>query len=98
MINWSIKVNKSFTVSCFKIDFIDFDVEESPICLYDYVHISSENDDYGMHCGNEYPSTIVTQGNKVTIRFVTDPATTAAGWRLLWNAQDIAQDVGECVA
>ncbi|XP_020372633.1 tumor necrosis factor-inducible gene 6 protein isoform X1 [Rhincodon typus] len=70
--------------------FLEFDVEDDPSCLSDYLEVYDSYDDLlgfvGRFCGNKLPSDIISTGNVMTLKFLSDSSVTAKGFQLTYNA------------
>ncbi|XP_007894517.1 tumor necrosis factor-inducible gene 6 protein [Callorhinchus milii] len=73
-----------------KLSFLEFDVEEDMSCLSDYLEIYDSYDDMlgfvGRYCGNELPPKIISTGNVMTLKFLSDSSITAGGFLLTYVA------------
>ncbi|KAM5191524.1 LOW QUALITY PROTEIN: ovochymase-2-like [Mantella aurantiaca] len=90
---WRIQVPQGKRVT---IRFSDFDLEDidliSRLC-YDYVaayeEVSGNTVKYGPYCGTTIPSTITSQSNVITIRFLSDLFTEGKGFRAYWTTNPL---------
>lgn len=74
------------------LSFLDFDLEDDPACLADYVEIYDSYDDIhgfvGRYCGDELPEDIISTGNVMTLKFLSDASVTAGGFQIKYVAVD----------
>ncbi|XP_059871692.1 tumor necrosis factor-inducible gene 6 protein isoform X2 [Delphinus delphis] len=74
------------------LSFLDFDLEDDPACLADYVEIYDSYDDVhgfvGRYCGDELPEDIISTGNVMTLKFLSDASVTAGGFQIKYVAVD----------
>ncbi|XP_073926838.1 tumor necrosis factor-inducible gene 6 protein isoform X2 [Castor canadensis] len=74
------------------LSFLDFDLEDDPGCLADYVEIYDSYDDVhgfvGRYCGDELPEDIISTGNVMTLKFLSDASVTAGGFQIKYVAVD----------
>ncbi|KAF6116648.1 TNF alpha induced protein 6 [Phyllostomus discolor] len=74
------------------LSFLDFDLEDDPACLADYFEIYDSYDDIhgfvGRFCGNELPEDIISTGNVMTLKFLSDASVTAGGFQIKYVAVD----------
>ncbi len=73
------------------LDFKEFDLEQNYDFLYVYDGASTNATNIATLTGNVLPTRIVSSGSKLTLRFVSDNATIAGGFELVWqcaNASD----------
>uniref|UniRef100_UPI00398F2358 tumor necrosis factor-inducible gene 6 protein n=1 Tax=Pristiophorus japonicus TaxID=55135 RepID=UPI00398F2358 len=72
------------------LHFLEFDVEDDPSCLSDYLEVYDSYDDLlglvGRFCGNKLPSDIISTGNVMTLKFLSDSSITAKGFQILYTA------------
>lgn len=95
---WNITVPKSHRVA---IKFQTFDIENHERCNYDYVEIrdTAANNNHssppvviGRFCGNQQlPDDIVSTGNTISIRFVSDKSAQKTGFSAI-----IFAEINEC--
>ncbi|KAM8933535.1 tumor necrosis factor-inducible gene 6 protein [Pelodytes ibericus] len=80
------------------IEFLDMDIEEDTDCLSDYFEIYDSYDDvYGLvgrYCGFELPDDIVSTGNVMTLKFMTDGSIAGTGFQIRYSALDPPSDFG----
>lgn len=76
------------------LSFLDFDLEHDPGCLADYVEIYDSYDDVhgfvGRYCGDELPEDIISTGNVMTLKFLSDASVTAGGFQIKYVTVDPA--------
>ena len=69
-----------------RLEFLTFDLEDAPNCIYDYVKIyngpSTSSNMIGMYCGTNSPGTITSTdpSGALTVKFHADEAVTGTGW------------------
>lgn len=84
---WHIRVNYGQHI---RIHFLEFDVEDDTSCLSDYLEIYDSYDDvYGLvdrYCGDELPEDILSTGNVMTLKFLSDASVTAGGFQIEYVA------------
>ncbi|KAK7913731.1 hypothetical protein WMY93_013942 [Mugilogobius chulae] len=68
----------------------EFDVEDDTDCLADYLEVYDSYDDVtgfvGRFCGDYLPYDILSTGNVMTLKFLSDASVTAGGFKLLYKA------------
>ncbi|XP_024214976.1 cubilin [Halyomorpha halys] len=76
-----------------KLNFIDFDLEDADLCLYDFVAIYDGNNEasplIGKYCGSNKPGLIVSQHNFLHLVFTTDSAYGGRGFKANYTIVDI---------
>ncbi|KAJ7345758.1 hypothetical protein JRQ81_001708 [Phrynocephalus forsythii] len=86
---WHIRVKYGQRI---QIDFLDFDLEDDMACMADYLEIYDSYDDVngfvGRYCGDELPDSIISTGNVMTLKFLSDASVTAGGFQLKYTAID----------
>ncbi|KAL8183302.1 UNVERIFIED_CONTAM: Tumor necrosis factor-inducible protein 6 protein [Gekko kuhli] len=86
---WHIRVKYGQQV---QIQFVDFDLEEDTSCMSDYLEIYDSYDDVngfvGRYCGDELPDPVVSTGNVMTLKFLSDASVTAGGFQIKYVALD----------
>ncbi|XP_038607493.1 tumor necrosis factor-inducible gene 6 protein isoform X2 [Tachyglossus aculeatus] len=74
------------------LSFQDFDLEDDTSCLADYLEIYDSYDDIhgfvGRYCGDALPEDIISTGNVMTLKFLSDASVTAGGFQLKYVAVD----------
>ncbi|XP_006009798.1 tumor necrosis factor-inducible gene 6 protein isoform X2 [Latimeria chalumnae] len=74
------------------LQFLEFDLEDDFACLADYLDIYDSYDDIsgfvGRFCGEELPEDIISTGNVMTLKFLTDASVTAGGFQIQYSAVD----------
>lgn len=72
-----------------KLKFASFDLEETTRCSYDYLSIYNGADVssplVGRYCGRSRPNDVVSTGNKLYLRFVSDARNVGKGFKLSWE-------------
>ncbi|XP_028663923.2 tumor necrosis factor-inducible gene 6 protein [Erpetoichthys calabaricus] len=88
---WHIRVRYGQRVH---LRFLDFDVEDDMACLADYLEVFDSYDDIngfvGRFCGDELPEDILSTGNVMTLKFLSDSSVTAGGFQLEYTAVDVS--------
>ncbi|XP_059469459.1 protein tolkin-like [Neocloeon triangulifer] len=78
---WRISVPENFQVA---LKFQSFEIEKHDNCVYDYLEVrdgSFENSTLiGKYCGHKLPTEILSTGNKLWIKFVSDGSVQKAGF------------------
>uniref|UniRef100_H9G7X4 TNF alpha induced protein 6 n=1 Tax=Anolis carolinensis TaxID=28377 RepID=H9G7X4_ANOCA len=86
---WHIRVKYGQRIN---IQFLDFDLEDDESCMADYLEIYDSYDDVsgfvGRYCGDELPDDIVSTGNVMTLKFLSDASITAGGFQIQYTAFD----------
>ncbi|XP_039611113.1 tumor necrosis factor-inducible gene 6 protein [Polypterus senegalus] len=86
---WHIRVRYGQRVH---LRFLDFDVEDDMACLADYLEVFDSYDDIngfvGRFCGDELPEDILSTGNVMTLKFLSDSSVTAGGFQLEYTTMD----------
>ncbi|KAM4626088.1 tumor necrosis factor-inducible gene 6 protein isoform 1-T1 [Discoglossus pictus] len=86
---WHIRLNYGQRIY---IEFQDFDIEDDTECLSDYIEVYDSYDDVhgfvGRFCGDELPDDIISTGNVMTLKFLTDGSISAGGFQLKYTAMD----------
>ncbi|XP_062904648.1 tumor necrosis factor-inducible gene 6 protein [Mobula hypostoma] len=84
---WHIRIKYKQRIH---LQFIEFDVEDDPSCLSDYLEVYDSYDDLlgfvGRFCGNQLPRDIISTGNVMTLKFLSDSSITAKGFLLAYKA------------
>lgn len=88
MCSWRIAVNQGYKI---QMIFSDFDLEQDPACLYDYVEIFDGKDasahSLGRHCDSEkHPLSVHTSSNYAFIRFKSDNSNQGRGFSLRYTS------------
>uniref|UniRef100_A0A8C6WTW7 Tumor necrosis factor-inducible gene 6 protein n=1 Tax=Neogobius melanostomus TaxID=47308 RepID=A0A8C6WTW7_9GOBI len=94
---WHIRVRLGQRVH---LQFLEFDVEDDIDCLADYLEVYDSYDDVtgfvGRFCGDYLPYDIISTGNVMTLKFLSDASVTAGGFQLQYkavNASSISQNI-----
>ncbi|XP_023192240.1 tumor necrosis factor-inducible gene 6 protein [Xiphophorus maculatus] len=86
---WHIRVRLGQRI---RLHFLELDVEEDTSCLADYLEVYDSYDDVsgfaGRFCGDNLPGDIISRGNVMTLKFLSDASVTAAGFQLQYVAFD----------
>uniref|UniRef100_G3P1B4 Tumor necrosis factor-inducible gene 6 protein n=1 Tax=Gasterosteus aculeatus aculeatus TaxID=481459 RepID=G3P1B4_GASAC len=86
---WHVRVRLGQRVH---LRFLEFDVEEDVGCLADYLEVFDSYDDVsgfaGRFCGDYLPDDIISTGNVMTLKFLSDASVTAGGFKLQYVAFD----------
>ncbi|XP_020493509.1 tumor necrosis factor-inducible gene 6 protein [Labrus bergylta] len=89
---WHIRVKLGQRIV---LHFLEFDVEDDTACLADYLEVYDSYDDVsgfaGRFCGEELPDDIISTGNVMTLKFLSDASVTAGGFQLHYTAHDASQ-------
>uniref|UniRef100_A0A8C6UEB2 Tumor necrosis factor-inducible gene 6 protein n=1 Tax=Neogobius melanostomus TaxID=47308 RepID=A0A8C6UEB2_9GOBI len=84
---WHIRVRLGQRVH---LQFLEFDVEDDIDCLADYLEVYDSYDDVtgfvGRFCGDYLPYDIISTGNVMTLKFLSDASVTAGGFQLQYKA------------
>lgn len=84
---WTIEVPKGKVVL---FRFSLFDIEPHVYCKYDYLELRDGWDDQspqlGRYCTTRPPFGLMSNGNKVRVKFVTDETTEKNGFNFTWRA------------
>ncbi|KAA0715826.1 Tumor necrosis factor-inducible gene 6 protein [Triplophysa tibetana] len=87
--NWHIRVRYGQRI---RLHFLEFDIEDDTSCLSDYLEIFDSYDDIsgfvGRYCGDELPEDIISTGNVMTLKFLSDSSVTAGGFQLQYIAMN----------
>jgi spore germination protein YaaH len=88
--NYYDKENYSCTISptgasSLSLTFQSFVTEQGYDSLWIYNGPSTASPLIGSYTGTNSPGTINSTGNSITLRYKSDNATTAAGWKAYWN-------------
>ncbi|OXB68673.1 hypothetical protein ASZ78_005864 [Callipepla squamata] len=80
---WHIRVKYGQRIH---LQFLEFDVEDDTACMADYLEIYDSYDDIsgfvGRFCGDELPDDIISTGNVMTLKFLSDASVTAGGFQI----------------
>ncbi|XP_028447413.1 tumor necrosis factor-inducible gene 6 protein isoform X1 [Perca flavescens] len=84
---WHIRVRLGQRI---RLRFLEFDVEDDTACLADYLEVYDSYDDVagfaGRFCGDYLPDDIISTGNVMTLKFLSDASVTAGGFQLQYHA------------
>ncbi|XP_037956128.1 dorsal-ventral patterning protein tolloid [Teleopsis dalmanni] len=91
---WRIQADPESSV---KIKFLQFDIEYSDRCDYDFVEITEEssyesNTNHGRYCGRKMPPTVISYSDTMLIRFQTDESTSLKGFEVSFSAVEPPDD------
>uniref|UniRef100_A0AAQ6IL63 Tumor necrosis factor, alpha-induced protein 6 n=1 Tax=Anabas testudineus TaxID=64144 RepID=A0AAQ6IL63_ANATE len=85
--SWHIRVRLGQRIH---LHFLEFDVEDDTSCLADYLEVYDSYDDVsgfaGRFCGDYLPDDIISTGNVMTLKFLSDASITAGGFQLQYTA------------
>ncbi|AWP13621.1 putative tumor necrosis factor-inducible 6 protein [Scophthalmus maximus] len=85
--SWHIRVPRDQRIH---LHFLEFDVEDDTSCLADYLEVYDSYDDVsgfvGRFCGDYLPDDIISTGNVMTLKFLSDASVTAGGFQLQYTA------------
>ncbi|KAM9305668.1 tumor necrosis factor-inducible gene 6 protein [Gastrophryne carolinensis] len=74
------------------IQFLELDIEEDTDCLSDYLEIYDSYDDVhglvGRYCGDMLPDDIISTGNVMTLKFLTDSSIVGGGFQIKYSTTD----------
>ncbi|XP_041118626.1 tumor necrosis factor-inducible gene 6 protein-like isoform X3 [Polyodon spathula] len=88
---WHIRVRYGQHIH---LRFLDFDVEDDPGCLADFLEVFDSYDDIsgfsGRFCGDELPEDFISTGNVMTLKFLSDSSVSAGGFKLEYVAVALA--------
>ncbi|KAG7463900.1 hypothetical protein MATL_G00181560 [Megalops atlanticus] len=94
---WHIRVRYGQRL---RLHFLDFDVEEDTACLADYLEVYDSYNDIsgfvGRFCGDELPEDIISTGNVMTLKFLSDSSVTAVLQRAQFGASVFAGRETQC--
>ncbi|MEE6489212.1 hypothetical protein FKM82_015519 [Ascaphus truei] len=94
--SWHIRLNFGQRIY---LQFLDFDVEDDTDCLSDYFEVYDSYDDLhgfvGRYCGDELPDDIISTGNVMTLKFLSDGSITAGGFQIKYTAVDPPLELAE---
>ncbi|XP_054685520.1 tumor necrosis factor-inducible gene 6 protein isoform X2 [Grus americana] len=86
---WHIRVKYGQRIH---LQFLEFDVEDDTACMADFLEIYDSYDDIngfvGRFCGDELPDDIISTGNVMTLKFLTDASVTAGGFQIRYITID----------
>ncbi|XP_058802311.1 cubilin [Phymastichus coffea] len=92
---WNIRVAAGSVV---RITFIDFDIEEHPKCLFDYLEIADIINGYAQnparYCGSTIPPIVMTHSNQIKLTFRTDLLTNSRGFHLRYATECVNEVEG----
>uniref|UniRef100_A0A3B5BET6 TNF alpha induced protein 6 n=1 Tax=Stegastes partitus TaxID=144197 RepID=A0A3B5BET6_9TELE len=84
---WHIRVRLGQRI---RLNFLEFDVEDDTACLADYLEVYDSYDDVsgfaGRFCGDYLPDDMISTGNVMTLKFLSDASVTAGGFQLQYTA------------
>ncbi|NXC36212.1 TSG6 protein, partial [Campylorhamphus procurvoides] len=87
---WHIRVKYGQRIH---VQFLEFDVEDDIACTADFLEIYDSYDDIngfvGRFCGDELPDDIISTGNVMTLKFLTDASVTAGGFQIRYTTVDM---------
>ncbi|PIK44513.1 bone morphogenic protein 1 [Apostichopus japonicus] len=82
---WTIIAPQGWTI---RFWFVLFDIELETECGYDYVEIEEGFETLGKYCGERLPPDIVTNGDELTIHFVSDDTIHRKGFHAKYQLDD----------
>ncbi|KAM8704027.1 hypothetical protein ACLKA7_008617 [Drosophila subpalustris] len=96
---WTIQAPPNSNV---QLIFLNFDIESSENCTYDYVQVFSGMEDtsgpmYGQYCGNVPPQDIISMTDSLLVRFKTDSSVPMKGFSASYVAVDPFENSDEDV-
>ncbi|XP_041724849.1 tumor necrosis factor-inducible gene 6 protein-like [Coregonus clupeaformis] len=84
---WHIRVRYGQRI---RLHFLEFDVEEDTGCLADFLEIYDGYDDIsgfaGRYCGDYLPNDVISTGNVMTLKFLSDASVVAGGFQMEYIA------------
>ncbi|XP_028992661.1 tumor necrosis factor-inducible gene 6 protein [Betta splendens] len=90
---WHIRVRLGQRI---RLHFLEFDVEDDTACLADFLDVYDSYDDVsgfaGRFCGDYLPDDIISTGNVMTLKFLSDASVTAGGFQLQYTALNASKD------
>ncbi|SPP81274.1 dorsal-ventral patterning protein tolloid [Drosophila guanche] len=93
--DWRIQSDPESSV---KIKFLNFEIEYSERCDYDFLEITEEgysmNTIHGRFCGKHKPPIIVSNSDTLLLRFQTDESNSLRGFAISFMAVDPPDDTG----
>ncbi|XP_046777515.1 tumor necrosis factor-inducible gene 6 protein isoform X3 [Gallus gallus] len=93
---WHIRVKYGQRIH---LQFLEFDVEDDTACMADYLEIYDSYDDIngfvGRFCGDELPDDIISTGNVMTLKFLSDASVTAGGFQIRYVTIDVPSKAGD---
>ncbi|XP_029008026.1 ovochymase-2 [Betta splendens] len=82
---WNIQVPTGKLVH---LQFHNFSLEETQMCLNDKVSLSDRIGNLGTHCSHEPPQDLVSEGNRLHISFSSNDKVVDTGFTATWRAVD----------
>ncbi|KGL82543.1 Tumor necrosis factor-inducible 6 [Tinamus guttatus] len=93
---WHIRVKYGQRIH---LQFLEFDVEDDTACMADFLEVYDSYDDIngfvGRFCGDELPDDIISTGNVMTLKFLTDASVTAGGFQIRYVTMDMPSKAGD---
>ncbi|XP_027512135.1 tumor necrosis factor-inducible gene 6 protein isoform X2 [Corapipo altera] len=93
---WHIRVKYGQRIH---LQFLEFDVEDDVACMADFLEIYDSYDDVngfvGRFCGDELPDDIISTGNVMTLKFLTDASVTAGGFQIRYTTMETPSKAGD---
>ncbi|XP_044159787.1 tumor necrosis factor-inducible gene 6 protein [Bufo gargarizans] len=84
---WHIRVNVGQPIA---LQFLEMDIEDDTDCLSDYLEVYDSYDDVhnlvGRFCGDMLPDDIISTGNVMTLKFLSDGSVTGGGFQIKYTA------------
>ncbi|XP_073490289.1 tumor necrosis factor-inducible gene 6 protein [Aquarana catesbeiana] len=75
------------------LQFLEMDIEEDMDCLSDYLEVYDSYDDVhglaGRFCGDMLPDDIISTGNVMTLKFLTDSSIVGGGFKIKYSVMDL---------
>ena len=91
---YSNNVNCIFVINAppgrkIKLRFEEFALEFHETCKFDYLEVQGIEGakPTGKFCGTEKPADVISKGSSLTVKFVSDYATTLSGFLIRWNVE-----------
>nr|AVK72361.1 tolloid/BMP-1 protein [Meara stichopi] len=92
---WSIKAPEYYMIT---LKFVFFELEGNDVCKYDFVQVTSGNENLGKFCGNHSPPTISSPSNEMNVVFNSDNTVFMSGFVAQWflDKNECQDDNGGC--
>ena len=84
-----------------KINFVEFNIEEHPNCMYDFLQINDGNTaashPIGRYCNSNYPPSEITSTHDVLyFWFFADTSIALGGFKIQWQSVDPGEYLWAC--
>ncbi|XP_066214314.1 complement C1r subcomponent [Saccopteryx leptura] len=87
--NYSIRVERGYTVHLKFLEPFEIDDHQQVYCPYDQLQIYASGRNIGEYCGNKRPTDLDTSSNAVDLLFFTDGSGDSRGWKLHYTTSII---------